>query len=85
MPSLCTYQSFAPPPPMRANEGADQGIRLKFCPQGRGISFASRIAIITYQYLSCLFNSIPWSLSCLIHFITCILLYWLPPLGPTFV
>ena len=38
---LCTYQSFAPPPPIRANEGLDQGIRLKFCPQGRGTLFAS--------------------------------------------
>ena len=35
------YQSFAPPPPMRANEGPDQGIRLKFYPQGRGILFTS--------------------------------------------
>ena len=26
--------------PMRANEGPYQGIRLKFCPQGRVISFA---------------------------------------------
>ena len=38
---LCTYQSFAPPPPMRGNEGPDQGIRLKFYPQGRGILFTS--------------------------------------------
>ena len=28
------------PSPIRANEGPDQGIRLKFCPQGRGILFA---------------------------------------------
>ena len=39
MRSLCTYQSFAPPPPMRANEGPDQGIQLKIHPQGRGILF----------------------------------------------
>ena len=49
--TLCTYQSFAPPPPMRANEGPDQGIRLKFCPQGRGISFAS-IKLLFYVIMS---------------------------------
>ena len=38
---LCTYQCFAPPTPMRENEGLNQGIILKFCPQGRGVSLAN--------------------------------------------
>ena len=33
--ALCTYQSYAPPAPMRANKGPDQGIRLKFCREFR--------------------------------------------------
>ena len=39
--TLCTYQCFAPPPPMRENKGLNQGIIQKFCPQGRGISLAN--------------------------------------------
>ena len=48
---LCTYQCFAPPPPMRENEGLNQGIILKFCPQGRGISLANTKLLFSRAYL----------------------------------
>ena len=39
-PLVMHLSMFCPTSPMRENEGLNQGIILKFCPQGRGISLA---------------------------------------------